>query len=170
MEQKQIQWTNSYKILELNAGHAILILICVHTKKYENRLGLSFLTIINCSALYLTYWYIYIVCSTRTNNVFHIPYEPSGIQLYYYFLSFPLFLFLALFSTLHSYYFNLKKSLSPGIIIIWFCYFVFNSLRRFCYSLFHGRKKYFVLWEFIHFICCNMLCCLFNLLSNYAIY
>lgn len=87
-------------------------------------LGLGFLTIINCSVLYLIYWYIYIVCSTRANNVLHIPYEPSGMQLYYYFLSFPLFLFLALLSTLHSYYFNLKKSLSLGIIIIWFCYFV----------------------------------------------
>ena len=55
-------------------------------------------------------------------NVLHIPYEPSGMQLYFYFLSFPLFLFLALLSTLHSSYFNLKKSLSLGIIIIWSCY------------------------------------------------
>jgi hypothetical protein len=85
-------------------------------------LGLSFLTIINGSLLYLIYWYMYIVCSTKIDNVFHIPYEPSGMQLYYYFLSFPLFVFLALLSTLHSSYFNLKKSLSLGIIIIWFCY------------------------------------------------
>ena len=85
-------------------------------------LGLSFLTIINGSMLYLIYWYMYIVCSTKVDNVFHIPYEPSGMQLYYYFLSFPLFVFLALLSTLHSSYFNLKKSLSLGIIIIWFCY------------------------------------------------
>jgi hypothetical protein len=85
-------------------------------------LGLSFLTIINCSVLYLIYCYMYIVCSTKVDNVFHIPYEPSGMQLYYYFLSFPLFLLLALLSTLHSSYFNLKKSLSLGIIIIWFCY------------------------------------------------
>lgn len=87
-------------------------------------LGLSFLTIINCSVLYLIYWYMYIVCSTKIDNVFHIPYEPSGMQLYYYFLSLPLFLVLALLSTLHSYYFNLKKSLSLGIIIIWFCFLI----------------------------------------------
>lgn len=85
-------------------------------------LGLSFLTIINCSALYLIYWYMYIVCSTKVDNVFHVPYEPSGMQLYFYFLSFPLFLLLALLSALHSAYFNLKKSLSLGVIIIWFCY------------------------------------------------
>lgn len=85
-------------------------------------LGLGFLTIINGSILYLIYWYIYVVCSTKVDNMFHIPYESSGMQLYYYFLSFPLFLFLALLSALHSSYFNLKKSLFLGIIIIWFCY------------------------------------------------
>jgi hypothetical protein len=85
-------------------------------------LGFVFLTIINCSVLYLIYWYVFIVCSTKVDNFLHIPYEPSGMQLYYYFLSLPLFLFLALLSTLHSSYFNLKKSLSLGIIIIWFCY------------------------------------------------
>lgn len=87
-------------------------------------LGLGFLTLINGSLLYLIYWYMYVVCSTKVDNILHIPYEPSGMQLYYYFLSFPLFLFLALLSTVHSYYFNLQKSLSLGIIIIWFCYLI----------------------------------------------
>jgi len=86
-------------------------------------LSLCFLAVINCSVLYLIYWYIYIVCSIKVDNILNIPYEPSGMQLFYYFLSFPLFLLLALLSTLHSYYFNLKKSLSIGIIIIWLCYF-----------------------------------------------
>ncbi len=93
-------------------------------KNIKIGLSLSFLAILNCSVLYLIYWYIYVVCSTRAYNVLHIPYEPSGMQLDYYFLSFPLFLFLALFSTLHSSYFNLKNSLSLGIIIIWLCYLV----------------------------------------------
>ena len=87
-------------------------------------LSLCLLAVINCSALYLIYWYIYIVCSTKVDNIFHIPYEPSGMQLFYYFFSFPFFLSLAFLSGLHSYYFNLKKSLSIGIIIIWFCYFI----------------------------------------------
>lgn len=86
--------------------------------------GLFFLTIINCSVLYLIYWYMYLACSTKVDNVLHVPYEPSGMQLYFYFLSFPLFLLLALLSALHSAYFNLKKSLSLGIIVIWFCYLV----------------------------------------------
>ena len=85
-------------------------------------LGLCSLAVINCSVLYLIYQYIYVVCSTKVDNILNILYEPSGMQLFYYFLSFPLFLLLALLSTLHSSYFNLKKSLSVGIIIIWFCY------------------------------------------------
>ncbi len=87
-------------------------------------LGLCSLAIINCSMLYLIYWYIFIVCSTKVDNILHIPYEPSGMQFFFYFISFPFFIVLALLSLLHSYYFNLKKSLSLGIIIIWFSYFI----------------------------------------------
>lgn len=84
--------------------------------------GLCSLMVINGFVLYLIYWYIYVVCSTKVDNILNIPYEPSGMQLFYYFLSFPFFLLSALLSTLHSYYFNLKKSLSIGIVVIWFCY------------------------------------------------
>jgi len=87
-------------------------------------LGLGLLTIINCSVLYLIYWYILIACSTKINNILHISYEPSGMQLFVYFISFPLFLIFALLSLLHSYYFDLKQSLCMGVIIIWFSYFV----------------------------------------------
>lgn len=91
-------------------------------RNMKKGLGLSFLTIINCSVLYLIYWQLYIFCSTKVDNVFHVPYEPSGMQLYFSFLSLPLFLLLALLSALHSAYFNLKKSLSLGVMIIWFFY------------------------------------------------
>ncbi len=87
-------------------------------------LGFGFLAIINGFFLYIIYWYMCIVCSTKVDNLLNVPYEPSGMQLYYYFLSFPLFLFVAFLSTMHRYYFNLKKSLSLSMIIIWFCYFV----------------------------------------------
>lgn len=86
-------------------------------------IGLILLTIINGSGLYLIYWYICIACSIKVVNILNISYEPSGMQLFFYILSFPFFLLLALLSTLHSYYFDLKKSLSISFIIIWFCYF-----------------------------------------------
>lgn len=86
--------------------------------------GLCSLVLINGSVLYLIYWYIYVVCSTKIENILHIPYEPSGMQLFYYFISFPLFLILGLLSQIHSYYFDLKKSLFYAVGIIWFSYFI----------------------------------------------
>ncbi len=86
--------------------------------------GLFSIAAINCSVLYLIYWYVYVVCSTKVNNLLHISYEPSGMQLIYYFISLPLFMLLATLSLLHSYYFALRKSLASGIVIIWFSYFI----------------------------------------------
>ncbi|WP_133137764.1 hypothetical protein [Legionella rowbothamii] len=84
--------------------------------------GLCSLVIINCFTLYLLYKYIEVICSTRIDNFLHIPYEPSGFQMIYYFISLPFFLLLAILSQMHSYYFDLKKSLFPGIFIIWTLY------------------------------------------------
>lgn len=87
-------------------------------------LGLFSLAIINSSVLYLIYWYIYIACSIKVDNILNIPYEPSGMQLFFYILSFPFVIFLGFLSLLHSYYFNLRKSLCSGLFIIWLSYFV----------------------------------------------
>lgn len=88
----------------------------------KKRLGLGLLIIINSFVLFFLYWCIYIVCSTKVDNVLNIPYEPSGMQLYFYVISFPLVLLLTFLSIMHSYYFNLQKSLSLGLIIIWLSY------------------------------------------------
>ena len=90
-----------------------------------NRLfAICSLIAINCSVLFLIYLYISIGSSIKVDNILHIPYEPSGMQLFYYFISFPFFMILACLSSLHSYYFDLSKSLSLGIVIIWFSYFI----------------------------------------------
>lgn len=86
--------------------------------------GLCSLALINGSLLYLIYWYIYIICSSNFENILHIPYEPSGMQFFFYFISFPLFLILALLSQMHSYYFELKNSLFYATGIIWSSYFI----------------------------------------------
>lgn len=87
-------------------------------------LGLSSLIVINTLVLYLIYWYIGISASLKVDNFFHIPYEPSGMQLFFYIISLPLFLFLSALSAIHSYYFELKKSLSLPILCIWLSYFI----------------------------------------------
>lgn len=93
-----------------------------------NRLfGLFFLFIINLSALYLIYLYISVACSIKVDNIFHLPYEASGMQLFYYFISLPFFIILSFVSQLHSYYFNLRQSLFPWLIMIWLFYFILIS-------------------------------------------
>ena len=87
-------------------------------------LGLFSLIVINSFVLYLIYWCASIACSTKVDNILHVPYEPSGMQLFGYFISFPLFIILALLSQLHCYYFGLKKSLSSGLAILWLSYFI----------------------------------------------
>ncbi|CAM4411106.1 MAG: hypothetical protein LEGION0403_FIIPPAGN_02684 [Legionella sp.] len=90
----------------------------------KKNLGLLFLLLINGSALYLIYLYIIVACSTMKNNIFHIPYEPSGMQIFYYFISLPLFLVLAFLSRIHSYYYDLKTCLAYGFFCIWLSYFL----------------------------------------------
>jgi hypothetical protein len=87
-------------------------------------MGIFSLIVLNFSALYLIYGYIYIACSIKVDNLFHIPFEPSGMQLFFYLISFPIFMFLACLSVLHSYYFDLKKTLCTGLFLIWFSYFI----------------------------------------------
>ncbi|QEY51803.1 hypothetical protein FQU71_11460 [Legionella longbeachae] len=87
-------------------------------------LGLISLALINSSVLYLIYWYVYIASSVKLDNIFNVPYEPSGMQLFFYFISLPFFIVTALLSLFHSYYFELRKSLCTGIFIIWLAYFI----------------------------------------------
>ena len=87
-------------------------------------LGLFSLIIINCSALYLIYSHLAIACSTKDGNIFHISYEPSGMQLFYYFISCPLFIIVAFLNQLHCSYFEIKKSLAFGVTIIWLSYLI----------------------------------------------
>ncbi|MBA4697717.1 MAG: hypothetical protein H2069_10115 [Legionella sp.] len=86
-------------------------------------MGILFLWCINFLVLYLIYWYVSIVGSIIPDNFLHIPYEPSGMQLYFFILSLPLFLLVAALSLLHSYYFQIKKSLCTGTLMIWLAYF-----------------------------------------------
>lgn len=90
-------------------------------------LGIFSLAIIDFSLLYIIYKYVYIACSIVGDNILNIPYEPSGMQLFFYLISLPLFLTLAYLSVIHSYYFDLKKSLCSGILVIWLAYFILIS-------------------------------------------
>ncbi len=108
--------------------------------------GLCSLIIINCLALYLIYKYMAVICSTRIDNFLHIPYEPSGFQMLYYFISLPFFLFLATLSQMHGYYYDLKKSLFPGIFIIWALYLALILYGNFIGGLSNNSLLYWGTW------------------------
>lgn len=97
-------------------------------------MGILSLIVLNFSALYLIYCYINIACSIKVDNICHIPFEPSGMQLFFYLMSLPIFMILAYLSVLHSYYFDLQKTLCTGLFLIWLSYF---SLITYVNSVIH---------------------------------
>jgi len=105
--------------------------------------GLFFLILINGTACYLIYRHIYAVCSIIPHNVCAIPYEASGMQMFFYVLSFPAFLLLAGISTLYAGYFELDSGLSLGWLVIWLCYFL---LLIFVDQILHDPQKKFILY------------------------
>lgn len=84
--------------------------------------GLCTLAAINGSLIYLIYWYAYIVSSTKIDNFLHVPFEPSGMQLIFYFISLPMFILVGIGSHFHAAYYGLKKSLVSGIALTWLSY------------------------------------------------
>ncbi|MFO2981873.1 hypothetical protein SCO50_15270 [Legionella pneumophila serogroup 1] len=87
--------------------------------------GVISLLLINGSSVYLIYLYVSIACSTKVNNLLQVAYEPSGMQMIFYFISFPIFMVLAILSRIHCYYFNVKNGLTLCLFLIWFLYFMF---------------------------------------------
>lgn len=87
--------------------------------------GVLSLLLINGTSVYLIYLYALIACSTKVNNLLQVAYEPSGMQMIFYFISFPIFMVLAISSRIHCYYFDVKNGLTLNLFLIWLVYFIF---------------------------------------------
>ncbi|HAT9877584.1 MULTISPECIES: hypothetical protein [Legionella] len=87
--------------------------------------GIISLILINGSSSYLIYVYVLIACSTKMNNLLQVAYEPSGMQMFFYFISLPFFIVLAILSRIHCFYFDVKRGLSLWLFLIWILYFLF---------------------------------------------
>lgn len=105
--------------------------------------GLFFLLLINGAAYYLIYRLTRVACSITPDNVCAIPYEASGMQMFFYVLSFPAFLLLTGISSLYSGYFDLDSGLSFGWLVIWFFYFL---LLIFVDQFLHAPQKSLILY------------------------
>jgi hypothetical protein len=88
------------------------------------KFGLFSLLALNSCIIYLIYYHLAIACSLIVDNILGIPHEPSGMQLFFFVISFVFFLSLSFLSILHSFYFNLNHSLFTCINITWIAYFI----------------------------------------------
>lgn len=52
-------------------------------------IGKGFIILLHVITMFLLYGYALIACSTRPDNILNAPYEPSGLQVLYYFLVLP---------------------------------------------------------------------------------
>ncbi|HAU2079442.1 TPA: hypothetical protein JBK31_14120, partial [Legionella pneumophila] len=71
--------------------------------------GIISLILINGSSFYLIYVYVLVACSTKMNNLLQVAYEPSGMQMFFYFISLPFFIILAILSRIHCFYYDVKN-------------------------------------------------------------
>lgn len=87
--------------------------------------GIISLILINGSSFYLIYVYVLVACSTKMNNLLQVAYEPSGMQMFFYFISLPFFIILAILSRIHCFYYDVKNGLVYWLFLIWLLYFLF---------------------------------------------
>ena len=74
---------------------------------------------------FLIFCYADIACLTRENNLCHVPYEPSGLQMLYDYFVGPVFLLLSvvIYSLKRVWKTGVSASLFP--LIVWFVFFCF---------------------------------------------
>lgn len=92
----------------------------------KKRVGTLALGLIYAMLVFLVVGYVYIACSTKSDNLFSVPYEPSGIQMLYYYFTLPLFAILMGFNYFLNIWLKINKAYAINPLIIWlmFCIFV----------------------------------------------
>lgn len=93
------------------------------TKK--NVVGFLGIILVHFCLLLLIIGYVYVASSTEIDNLFHIHYEPSGMQMLYYYFTLPIFVFLSCLSYFICQIFKFKKNNAFIILSIWFMFWIF---------------------------------------------
>lgn len=92
----------------------------------KKRVGIISLVLIHAFLVLLIIGYVNIACSTKSDNLFRVPYEPSGIQMLYYYFTFPIFIVITAINYFLNIWLNIKKVYAINSLIIWlmFCIFI----------------------------------------------
>ncbi len=92
----------------------------------KKRMGIVALGLIHVMLVILVVGYVYTACSTKSDNLFSVPYEPSGIQMLYYYFTLPLFAVLMGMNYFINIWLKMNKAYAIIPLIIWlmFCIFI----------------------------------------------
>lgn len=92
----------------------------------KKRIGIISIILIHVFLFILLIGYVDIACSTKSDNLFGVPYEPSGIQMLYYYFTLPIFIVLAAINYFLNSWLKIKKWYAINSLIIWllFCGFI----------------------------------------------
>jgi hypothetical protein len=94
----------------------------------KHTIGKTLLIALHFFVLLLVGLYVVVASSILPDNLFHVPYEPSGMQMIYYMYSFPLFLIARLIHWITSVKLNIRKIYALNFMLIWslfFCLFIY---------------------------------------------
>lgn len=89
----------------------------------KKSIGIIILSLINCFVLLMIVGYINIACSTISNNIFHVKYETSGIQMLYYLLNLPLFIIATILNIAVNSWLRIKKLVAINIMLVWLSFY-----------------------------------------------
>ena len=90
----------------------------------KKKIGITLLILIHAFLLLLIVGYVDIACSTKSDNLFHIPYEPSGIQMLYYYFTLPIFMVLTTLNYFLNKWLRIKKAYVITLFIIWLMFWM----------------------------------------------
>lgn len=97
------------------------------TIEVKKKIGIIFLILIYGFIFILIAGGIGVACSIKSNNLFGVAYEPSGLQMLYYTFTYPIFMILAIINFYLNKWLGIKKWYAINITIIWFMFWVFNE-------------------------------------------
>lgn len=91
----------------------------------RKRVGIITLLLVYVLLLFLVVGYVYIACSTKSDNLFSVPYEPSGIQMLYYYFTLPLFAVLMSINYCLNIWLKINKAYAIIPLITWLIFYIF---------------------------------------------
>lgn len=110
----------------------------------KQNIGKTLFITLHFFVLLLVVFYVIVASSNLPDNMFHVPYEPSGAQMLYYMYSFPLFLIASFIHLIINIKLKIKKIFALNFLLIWSLFF---GLIMYVDQVIHISKGFDVLYR-----------------------